>query len=170
MILCNQCGAPLYESGICAICGARETDPLEGNSMSSNQNIVISKGIGDKHSRESEIENRVVDEPAARINQRRNAVLIPLVLTAVTLILTVPLVRSFLNYYGGAWAYNFEMRHTYPKWKWLLEKFGSTPERVFGVYTPENAIPWYGIVLINICIFSLVLAWVRRDKSNVRSV
>ena len=117
MILCNQCGAPLYEGGICAICGVREVDPSEGNSMPPNQNMVISKGIGDKHSRASEIENRLVDETAARINQRRNAVLIPLVLTAVTLILTVPLVRSFLNYYCGAWAYNLEMRYTYPIWK-----------------------------------------------------
>ena len=58
----------------------------------------------------------------------------------------VPIVVQMVNHYFGEWAYNFEMKYTYPKWKWLLAKFGSTPEAAFGAYTPENAIPWYTIM------------------------
>ena len=56
------------------------------------------------------------------------------------------------------------MNYTYPKWKWLLAKFGSTPESVFGAYTPENAIPWYTIMFILACIITVALIWIMKGK------
>jgi F-type H+-transporting ATPase subunit a len=56
------------------------------------------------------------------------------------------------------------MTYTYPKWKWLLAKFGSTPEAAFGAYTPENAIPWYTVMFVVACILSLGLIWILKGK------
>ena len=75
-----------------------------------------------------------------------------------------PIIVRLVNQYFGEYAYNFEMKYTYPKWKWLLAKFGSTPEAAFGAYTPENAIPWYTIMFILACILSLILIWIMRGK------
>jgi len=75
-----------------------------------------------------------------------------------------PIIGRLVNQYFGEYAYNFEMKYTYPKWKWLLAKFGSTPEAAFGAYTPENAIPWYTIMFILACILSLILIWIMRGK------
>ena len=76
----------------------------------------------------------------------------------------VPILVRFVNQYFGEWAYNFEMHYTYPRWKWFLAKFGSTPEAAFGVYTPENAIPWYTVMFIVACILSLVLIWIFKGQ------
>src|ERR1700716_4037405 len=76
----------------------------------------------------------------------------------------VPILVRLVNQYFGEWAYNFEMTYTYPKWKWLLAKFGSTPEAAFGPYTPENAIPWYTVMFVVACIISLVLIWILKGK------
>lgn len=76
----------------------------------------------------------------------------------------VPIIVRFVNHYFGHWAYDFEMRYTYPIWKWFLAKFGSTPEAAFGRYTPENAIPWYTVMFIVACILSLVIIFLFRRK------
>src|SRR2546423_4668417 len=76
----------------------------------------------------------------------------------------VPILVKLVNHYFGEWAYNFEMKYTYPKWKWLLAKFGSTPEAAFGAYTPENAIPWYTIMFVLACIITIALIWIMRGK------
>ncbi len=76
----------------------------------------------------------------------------------------VPIIVRLVNQYFGEWAYNFEMTYTYPKWKWLLAKFGSTPEAAFGMYTPENAIPWYTVMFVIACILSLALIWILKGK------
>ena len=68
-----------------------------------------------------------------------------------------PILVKLVNQYFGEWAYRFEMKYTYPKWQWLLAKFGSTPEAAFGVYTPENAIPWYTVMFVIACILSIVV-------------
>ncbi len=75
-----------------------------------------------------------------------------------------PIIVRLVNQYFGERAYNFEMTYTYPKWKWLLAKFGSTPEAAFGAYTPENAIPWYTVMFVIACILSLALIWVLKGK------
>jgi len=76
----------------------------------------------------------------------------------------VPILAKFVNHYLGEYAYNFEMKYTYPKWKWLLAKFGSTPEAAFGAYTPENAIPWYTVMFILACIITVALIWIMKGK------
>ena len=76
----------------------------------------------------------------------------------------VPIIVRLVNQYFGEWAYNFEMHYTYPRWKWFLAKFGSTPEAAFGPYTPENAIPWYTVMFVLACIISLVLIWIFKGK------
>ena len=75
-----------------------------------------------------------------------------------------PILVKLVNQYFGEYAYNFEMKYTYPFWQKLLAKFGSTPEAAFGPYTPENAIPWYTVMFIMACIISVVLIWMMKGK------
>src|SRR5713226_1535618 len=75
-----------------------------------------------------------------------------------------PIVVRLVNHYFGEWAYNFEMKYTYPKWKWLFAKFGSTPEAAFGAYTPENAIPWYTVMFVLACILSVFVIWILKGR------
>ena len=75
-----------------------------------------------------------------------------------------PIIVRLVNHYFGEWAYNFEMTYTYPKWKWLLAKFGGTPEGAFGVYTPENAIPWYTVMFVIACILSVFVIWILKGR------
>lgn len=76
----------------------------------------------------------------------------------------MPILARLVNHYFGEWAYNFEMKYTYPKWKWFFAKFASTPEAVFGPYTPENAIPWYTVMFVMACILSLGLIWILKGQ------
>src|SRR6266576_1613632 len=78
----------------------------------------------------------------------------------------VPILVKLVNQYFGEYAYNFEMKYTYPQWKWLLAKFGSTPEAAFGAYTPENAIPWYTVMFVMACILTLALIWIFKGKMS----
>jgi F-type H+-transporting ATPase subunit a len=75
-----------------------------------------------------------------------------------------PILVQLVNHYFGEWAYSFEMKYTYPKWKWLFAKLGTTPEAVFGQYTPENAIPWYTVMFVIACILSIVVIWILKGK------
>src|SRR6266568_6682338 len=75
-----------------------------------------------------------------------------------------PIIVRLVNHYFGEMAYKFEMNYTYPKWKWFLAKFGSTPEAAFGVYTPENAIPWYTVMFVIACILSIVVIWILKGQ------
>src|SRR6476659_3783017 len=76
----------------------------------------------------------------------------------------VPILVKLVNQYFGEYAYNFEMKYTYPLWKNLLAKFGTTPEAAFGVYSPENAIPGYTVMFVIACILSLVVFWIFRGQ------
>jgi F-type H+-transporting ATPase subunit a len=75
-----------------------------------------------------------------------------------------PIIVRLVNQYFGDWAYNFEMKYTYPRWKVFFAKFGTTPDSVFGAYTPENAIPWYTVMFVIACILSLALIWILKGK------
>jgi len=75
-----------------------------------------------------------------------------------------PIIVQAVNHYFGPWAYDFEMKYTYPFWKSLLARFGSTPEAAFGPYTPENAIPWYTVMFIIACMLSVLLILLFRRK------
>src|SRR5437588_3813833 len=56
------------------------------------------------------------------------------------------------------------MKYIYPFWQKFLTKFGSTPEAVFGPYTPENAIPWYTVMFVVACLLSLVVIWMLKGR------
>ena len=76
----------------------------------------------------------------------------------------VPIVVRLVNQYFGEWVYHLQMKTTYPFWQKVLGKFGTTPEAAFGVYTPENAIPWYTVMFVIACILSLALIWILKGK------
>ena len=75
-----------------------------------------------------------------------------------------PILVQFVNHYLGHWAYDLEMKYTYPFWQKVLGKFGTTPDAAFGPYTPENAIPWYTVMFIAACILSVALIWIFKGK------
>ena len=75
-----------------------------------------------------------------------------------------PIIVQWVNHYFGPWAYDFEMKYTHPFWTSFLAKFGTTPEAAFGVYTAENAIPWYTVMFIIACILSVLVILVLRRK------
>ena len=75
-----------------------------------------------------------------------------------------PLVVQLVNHYFGEWAYRFEMSCTYPLWTKFFAKFHTTPEAVFGPYTPETAIPWYTVMFVIACILSVVIIWILKGQ------
>lgn len=75
-----------------------------------------------------------------------------------------PIIVQFVNHYFGEWAYNFEIKYTYPLWQKFFAKFGTTPEAVFGPYTPENAIPWYTVMFVIACILSVAIIWILKGQ------
>lgn len=75
-----------------------------------------------------------------------------------------PIIVQMVNHYFGEWAYKFEMAHTYPFWTKFFARFGTTPEAVFGPYSPETAIPWYTVMFVIACILSVVIIWILKGK------
>ncbi len=75
-----------------------------------------------------------------------------------------PLIVQFVNHYFGEWAYRFEMNYTYPLWSKFFAKFNTTPEAVFGPYTPETAIPWYTVMFVIACILSVAIIWILKGR------
>ena len=75
-----------------------------------------------------------------------------------------PLVVQLVNHYFGEAAYNFQMKYTYPLWTKFFAKFGTTPDAVFGPYTPENAIPWYTVMFVIACILSVAIIWIFKGQ------
>ena len=71
---------------------------------------------------------------------------------------------QLVNHYFGQWAYDFEMKYTYPRWEKFFAKFHTTPDAVFGQYTPENAIPWYTVMFFIACILSVAIIWILKGK------
>jgi F-type H+-transporting ATPase subunit a len=56
------------------------------------------------------------------------------------------------------------MNYTYPLWTKFFAQFNTTPEAVFGPYTPENAIPWYTVMFVIACILSVVIIWILKGQ------
>src|SRR5215831_11156376 len=75
-----------------------------------------------------------------------------------------PLIVQFINHYFGKPVYDFEMAWTKPVWDKFFGLFGSNAEKMFGPYTPENAIPWYTVMFVIACILSVVLIWIFKGK------
>ncbi len=75
-----------------------------------------------------------------------------------------PIIVEFVNHYFGEWAYKFEMTYTHPLWTKFFARFGTTPEAVFGPYTPETAIPWYTVMFLIACILSVTIIWILKGQ------
>jgi F-type H+-transporting ATPase subunit a len=75
-----------------------------------------------------------------------------------------PLIVDFINHYLGEPVHRFQMNYTRPIWDAILIPFGTTPEALFGEYTPETAIPWYTIMFIIACILTMVVVWIFKGK------
>jgi len=84
--------------------------------------------------------------------------------TAEETVEQAPIIVKLVNQYFGEYAYNFEIAYTKPIWTKILAKFGTTPDAAFGVYTPENAIPWYTIMFVIACLLSVGLIWVLKGR------
>jgi F-type H+-transporting ATPase subunit a len=75
-----------------------------------------------------------------------------------------PLIVDFINHYLGEPVYHFQMKYTRPLWDKILIPLGTTPEALFGEYTPETAIPWYTIMFVIACILTMVIIWILKGK------
>lgn len=76
-----------------------------------------------------------------------------------------PLIVEFINHYLGEPVHKFQMTYTKPFWdKYVFGYFGTTADKVFGEYTPENAIPWYTIMFVIACILTMVVIWILKGK------
>jgi F-type H+-transporting ATPase subunit a len=75
-----------------------------------------------------------------------------------------PIIVELVNKWFGEPVYHLQMKYTYPFWKSFFAKFHTTPEAVFGPYTPETAIPWYTVMFVIACILSVVIIWILKGK------
>ena len=75
-----------------------------------------------------------------------------------------PLIVEFVNHYLGEPVHEFQIAYTKPIWDNILGKFGSSAESAFGVYTVENAIPWYSIMFVIACILTVIVISIFKGK------
>jgi F-type H+-transporting ATPase subunit a len=75
-----------------------------------------------------------------------------------------PLIVEFINHFFGKPIHALQMQTTHKWWSSLLSNFGTTPEDLFGPYTPETAIPWYTIMFVIACILTMVVIWIFKGK------
>jgi len=76
-----------------------------------------------------------------------------------------PAIVEFINHYLGEPVHEFQMAYTKPFWdNYVFSYFGTTADKVFGPYTPENAIPWYTIMFVIACLLTLAVIWVFKGK------
>lgn len=75
-----------------------------------------------------------------------------------------PIIVQLVNHWFGESALQFELKHTKPRWDYLLGKFGTDAETAFGPYTAETAIPWYTVMFVIACILSVVIIWILKGK------
>jgi|SRR5215203_639329 len=76
----------------------------------------------------------------------------------------VPLIVEFVNHYLGEPVHKIQMATTHEWWGVFFAKFGTTPEKVFGEYTPENAIPWYTIMFVIACLLTVFIVSLLKGK------
>ena len=76
----------------------------------------------------------------------------------------VPIIVEMVNYYIGEPVNRFELAYTKPLWDKFFAYFGTDAEKVFGPYTPQNAVPWYTVMFIIAAILSVVIIWILKGK------
>jgi F-type H+-transporting ATPase subunit a len=75
-----------------------------------------------------------------------------------------PLIVEFINHYLGEPIHQIQMQTTYKWWTSFFSYFGTTPDKVFGEYTAENAIPWYTIMFVIACILTIIFIRLFKGK------
>ncbi|HEX8637476.1 MAG TPA: F0F1 ATP synthase subunit A [Pyrinomonadaceae bacterium] len=82
-----------------------------------------------------------------------------------------PLIVEFINHYLGEPVYRFQMAYTRPVWEAILSSeilkkagFNTTPEALFGQYSPETAIPWYTVMFVIACILTVIIISILKGK------
>ncbi len=78
-----------------------------------------------------------------------------------------PIVVELVNHYFGEPVYELQMKYTYPLWEKFFAYFHTTPEAVFGPYSPETAIPWYTVMFLIACVLSVTIIWILKGKLSV---
>jgi F-type H+-transporting ATPase subunit a len=76
----------------------------------------------------------------------------------------VPAVVQFVNYYVGEPLNRFEVQYTKYYWDKFFALFGTNAEKVFGPYTPENAVPWYTVMFVIAVVLTFVVIWVLKPR------
>ena len=75
-----------------------------------------------------------------------------------------PLIVEFINHYLGEPVHRLQLQTTKPAWDSFFGLFGTEAEKVFGPYTPENAIPWYTIMFVIACILTVIVISLLKGK------
>lgn len=75
-----------------------------------------------------------------------------------------PLIVQFVNHYIGEPLHQIQMNTTYVWWTAIFKNFDTTPDKVFGEYTPENAVPWYTVMFVIACILTVILISIFKGK------
>ncbi|MDM7923457.1 MAG: F0F1 ATP synthase subunit A [Pyrinomonadaceae bacterium] len=75
-----------------------------------------------------------------------------------------PLIVEFINHYIGEPLHQIQMNTTYVWWSAIFKNFGTTPEKVFGPYTAETAIPWYTVMFVIACILTVLVISIFKGK------
>lgn len=75
-----------------------------------------------------------------------------------------PLIVEFLNHYLGEPISKFQIAYTKPIWDKVFAYFSTDAEKVFGAYTPENAIPWYTVMFVIACLLTITVIWILKGK------
>lgn len=76
----------------------------------------------------------------------------------------VPAVVQFVNHYIGEPVHQFQLHYTKPIWETFFGWFGTTPEKVFGEYTVENAVPWYTVMFVLAVLFTIALILIMKPR------
>ena len=75
-----------------------------------------------------------------------------------------PIIAEFINHYFGKPVHEFQVAYTKPIWDKIFSNFGTNAEKVFGAYTPENAIPWYTTMFVIACLLTIGIVWILKGK------
>ena len=75
-----------------------------------------------------------------------------------------PIIVKLVNQAIGGPLHNLQMKTTYPFWQKFFANFGTTPEAVFGPYTPETAVPWYTVMFVIACLLSVIIIRLLRGR------
>jgi len=73
----------------------------------------------------------------------------------------IPWIVQKVNDLIGVPVNQFELKYTKPVWAKIL---GTDPEKVFGEYTPQTAVPWYTVMFIIACLLSILVIWLLKRR------